>query len=75
MCDIQQNSDWDILNLHFPKNRNEMKIVWMIAIFVSYVWENSSNIGELSKEKFFGFLTFKYKETGPSIIGKIDCLC
>ena len=75
MCDIQQNSDFEILNLHFSKNGNEKKIAWMVASYVDFVWENSSNVRELSHEKLFGFLTFKYREIGPSVIGRIDCLC
>ena len=74
LCDIRYCTEWDILNLLFPKNRNEKKIVWILSSYVAYVWEHSSSAGELSFEKFFGFLTFKYRDTGLSMVGRVDTL-
>ena len=47
-------------------------IIWMIGSFVGHVWQTSGLGTDLTLEIFVGFLKFKYKETGPSIIGQID---
>ena len=40
----------------------EQDIVWLISNYVSFVWKNFL-VGEgvVKVDKFFGFLTFKYK--------------
>ena len=58
-----QISDWDLLNLFIPNTPFLKEILWMIGIYVSYAWRaiEKGNKG-LCVEKFFGFLSFKYKE-------------
>ena len=54
--------DWDLVNLLFMKSSNDSEIVWMISSYVLYVWEmvNVKKM-EVKLDKFFGYLTFKYK--------------
>ena len=54
--------DWDSVNLLFTKSSNDSEIVWMISSYVLYVWEmvHVKKI-EVKLDKFFGYLTFKYK--------------
>ena len=74
LVDIQQNSDWDIVNLAFPTSRKEKAFAWIIGAYVNYVWQTSMVKDELLVvDKFFGFLTYKYKEMRPSI-GRIEWL-
>ena len=60
----QQNlDDWDLLNLFFTSCDYDKEIVWLISSYVLYVWENVFVRGaEVKLEKFFGFLTYKYRE-------------
>ena len=52
----------------------EQEIVWLIGTYVDYVWTKVF-IGdsELKIEKFFGYLKFKYKNSGDSL-GHISIL-
>ena len=54
--------DWDLVNLLFPKSSCESEIVWLVSSYVLYVWEmvHIKRL-EVKLDKFFGFLTFKYK--------------
>jgi hypothetical protein len=62
------SSNWELLNLFLPRTQFEEEIVWLISIYVNYVW-NIVFIGdsEFKLEKFFGFLKFKYKNSGVSL--------
>ena len=73
MASSQQCSDWEMLNLAFPQTRKEKTVVWMIGVYVGYIWQISTE-GDIDFGKFFGFLSFKYKETGSNVIGHIDAL-
>ena len=66
MWDGQLCSDWEILNLVFPKTRKEKEIVWLISNYVQFTWEAIEIEADLSLVTFFGFLTFKYRETMSS---------
>ena len=54
--------DWDIVNLHFLNSSNDSEIVWLISSYVLYVWEvvHDKKL-EVKRDKFFGYLTFKFK--------------
>ena len=54
--------DEEIINLCFVKSSRETEIVWLVGSYVLYVWEmvHIKKLG-VKLEKFFGFLTFKYK--------------
>ena len=55
--------DWDLVNILFVMNSSrESEIIWLLSSYVLYVWEmvHVKKIG-IKLEKFFGFLTFKYK--------------
>ena len=58
-----QSSNWELLNLVLPQNLCEENIIWLISNFVLYVWKNFLG-GEavVRVDKFFGFLTFKFKK-------------
>ena len=54
--------DWEIINLFFPNSCHDTEIVWLVSTYVLYVWEMVQvKKLEVKLEKFFGFLTFKYK--------------
>ena len=54
--------DEEIINLCFVKSSRETEIVWLVSCYVLYVWEivHIKKL-EVKQDKFFGFLTFKYK--------------
>ena len=54
--------DWEIVNLCFVSSRHDTEIVWLVSSYVLYVWEmvHIKKL-EVKLDKFFGFLTFKYK--------------
>ena len=79
LCDRGlQSSNWELLNLMLPSTQFEQAIVWLISNFVSYVWTVCYNGDSAVKlDKFFGFLTFKYKmdkNTCGITLGQIDGL-
>ena len=54
--------DWDLVNLMFLNSSRDSEIVWMISSYVQYVWEMVYiKKQEVKLDKFFGYLTFKYK--------------
>ena len=54
--------DWDIVNLLFLNSSKDSEIVWLVSSYVLYVWEMVRlKKLEVKKDKFFGYLTFKYK--------------
>ena len=55
-----QSSDWELLNLFLPRSQFEQEIVWLVTNYVRFVWTSREN-SLVKFEKFFGFLTFKYK--------------
>ena len=61
--------DWDLVNLMFLNSSRDSEMVWMISSYVLYVWETVYvRKQEVKLDKFFGYLTFKYKmyqETSP----------
>ena len=54
--------DWDIVNLLFLNSSKDSEIVWLVSSYVLYVWEmvHVKKL-EVKLDKFFGYLTFKYK--------------
>ena len=54
--------DWEIVNLCFEMSSRDAEIVWLVSSYVIYVWEmvHVKKL-EVKLDKFFGFLTFKYK--------------
>ena len=69
LCDQRFiSSNWELINLFLPSSQFEQEIVWLIGTYVDYVWTKVF-IGdsELKIEKFFGFLKFKYKNSGGSL--------
>ena len=70
----QQVSDWDLLNLALPTSSKEKEVVWVIGVYVNYAWQTLVTRDEVLKvEKFFGFLTYKYREN-KSFLGRIEWL-
>ena len=67
--------DWEILNLCFEMSSRDAEIVWLVSTYVSYIWEmvHVKKL-EVKLDKFFGFLTFKYKmhrATSPDQLGNL----
>ena len=61
---LSQYSDWDLLHLNLPNSMRQKGIVWLISHYISYAWKHYSTAqGEMNLGQFFGFLTFKYKES------------
>ena len=55
-------NDWDLVNLLFRSSSRDLETVWLISTYVLYVWEMMYvKKLEVKLEKFFGYLTFKYK--------------
>ena len=68
------SSDWELLNLAFPKSCYEREISWLVASYVDFAWkEFMVKDSSLDFDMFFGFLKFKYKEN-ENIIGRIPSL-
>ena len=54
--------DWEIINLLFTNSSHDTEIVWLVSYYVLYVWEMVQiKKLEVKLDKFFGFMTFKYK--------------
>ena len=55
-------TDWEIVNLFCVNSGHDTEIVWLLSSYVLYVWEmvHVKRL-EVKLDKFFGFLTFKYK--------------
>ena len=70
---IGNTSDWELLNLQFPRDAKEGIITWIIGTYVGYAWQIRNDGKEICFEKFFGFLTFMYKEC-KSLLGPIQGL-
>ena len=61
-------SNWELLNFLLPKTGFEQGVVWLISSYVGYVWEQCyARDSGVVLEKFFGFLSFKYKNSGVSL--------
>ena len=60
ICGVRQISDSELLNLTFPRTGHDRIITWIIGLYVNYIWRSDAE--KFSIEKFFGYLTFKYKE-------------
>ena len=66
--DICQSSNWELLNLIYPKNNRENEIAWLITYYVEYTWNYFLvEEAELDLRKFFGFLSFKYKNRAACV--------
>ena len=66
--ELHQCSNWTILNLAFNAKDSENEVVWLLCQFVYYTWNHfASKETELQLEKFFGFLSWKYKSRNGSI--------
>ena len=66
----QNVSDWDIINLLFPNSRYVQEILWLVSSYILYVWETVHiKKQEVKMEKFFGFLTFKFKMHQATSLG------
>ena len=62
------SSNWELLNLFLPRSQFEQEIVWLIGTYVDYVWTKVFfGDSEMKVEEFFGFLKFKYKNSGSSL--------
>ena len=56
-------SDWKLVNLRLPNNRNSNEVIWLLSSYVREVWNSLFAKGalKLNADQFFGFLKFKYK--------------
>ena len=73
-ADVGQFPDCQLLNLTFPERRHEKAIVWIIGTYVQYAWHHAEKENELGWDKFFGYLTFKYKERSESLGASVRIL-
>ena len=63
-------ADWDIINLLFPNSSRVREILWMVSNYILYVWETVHvRKKEVELNKFFGFLTFKFKMHQATLLG------
>ena len=63
---VSRLSNWEILNLFLPvsSHSHETELVWLISHYVANCWNLLRSEKQLNLEEFYGFLTFKYKESG-----------
>ena len=56
-------SNWELINLFFPRSNSEKEVVWITGMYIAKAWEDLFiRSGEkLKAEQFFGFLRFKYR--------------
>ena len=56
-------SPLDLITLNFSKTEADVGIVWLLGRYLEEIWRlvYRKNVNYVSKEKVFGFLTFKYK--------------
>ena len=66
--------DFDVLNLLIASNSHEKEIVWLVSNYVSFTWETIEGGVSVCLEKFFGFLTFKYREVTSDSYVKLQGL-
>ena len=70
---LQILADWDILNLFYTSSDYDQEIVWLVSSYVLYVWENIFvRRAEVKLEKFFGYLTYKYREHQSSLKPRLN---
>ena len=57
-------SNWELLNLFFPRSGFEKEILWLIGVTVQKFWTEifSRDAVMIKDAAFFGFLSFKYRE-------------
>ena len=69
-------ADWDIINLFFLNSSRDREISWLVSTYVLYVWETvHDKKKEVELNKFFGFLTFKFKMHQATLLGLDHVLC
>ena len=73
MIFIGNTSDWELLNLLFPRDAKDGTVTWIIGTYIGYVWQRRNDGKDFNFDNFFGFLTFKYKES-KNILGQIQGL-
>ena len=70
--------DWDLVNLLFLSSSRDAEIIWLVSSYVLYVWEMVYvRKVEVKLDKFFGYLTFKYKmyrATSPDHMINLHCI-
>ena len=55
-------SNWELVNFFLPHTKFELEILWLLSNYVWYVWNQCHGKNRtVNVEKFFGFLSFKYK--------------
>ena len=63
-------ADWEIINLFFPHSSLAREILWLVSTYILYVWETVHiKKQDVKLEKFFGFLTFKFKMSQATSLG------
>ena len=70
-------NDVDLISLQFLYRVKARDLVWLISTYVCEIWRfnQGSDRAHLCKEKFFGFLRFKYKrDYQKSLVGHIGGL-
>ena len=71
---VGQSTDWEILNLMFPKNSRENELIWLLGHYVNFTWKHfTEEQTEIDIEKLIGYFMFTYKER-DSCVGNISGL-
>ena len=66
----QNVADWNVINLFFPSSVCDQEILWLVSNYILYVWETVHiKQQEVKFDKFFGFLTFKFKMCQDTSLG------
>ena len=66
-------SNWELLNFFIPNSQLEQEIVWLLSSYIFYVWNQCQGKNRtVVVEKFFGFLSFKYKAASLLLRQNLD---
>ena len=62
--DSAEVSDWKMINLRLPNNRNSNEVIWLLSSYVREVWSSLFVKGavKLNAAKFFGFFEIQIQE-------------
>ena len=57
-------SNWELLNLFFPKSFFDKEILWIVGTTVHKFWSEifDRDASRIKDESFFGYMRFKYRE-------------
>ena len=73
---LAQASDWEMINLLFPKGQGEEEICWLLCWYLNFIWREffSKASRNIKNSSFFGFLKFKFRDLSPQVKARLTGL-